>query len=157
MSRGYQARRKIHVIRVVFLDQVLYARTSLRGAKTCKIGKKRCVFGHIDKFWKERDRQIRRNASCKGFFFSNLKNTWLGCLLWVHGRAWHPVLPFEWPPGKKVGLWSDGGAWKGGSSSPTYEGGLKFLLLFLNGIFFVWAPKNRGHSVCNFKPEFEKF
>ena len=40
MSRGYQARPKIHIIRVVFQDQALYARTSFRGAKTCKIGKK---------------------------------------------------------------------------------------------------------------------
>ena len=65
MSRGYQAHPKIHVIRVVFQDQALYVRTSFRGAKTCKIGrKKRCVFGHIDKFWKEHDRQIKKNA-CK--------------------------------------------------------------------------------------------
>ena len=40
MSRGYQARPKIHVIRIVFQDQALYACTSFRGAKTCKIGKK---------------------------------------------------------------------------------------------------------------------
>ena len=40
MSRGYQARPKIHVIMVVFQDQALYARTSFRGAKTCKIRKK---------------------------------------------------------------------------------------------------------------------
>ena len=39
-QRGYQAHPKIHVIRVVFQDQALYARTSFRGAKTCKIGKK---------------------------------------------------------------------------------------------------------------------
>ena len=37
---GYQARPKIHVIRVVFQDQALYVRTVFRGAKTCKIGKK---------------------------------------------------------------------------------------------------------------------
>ena len=37
---GYQARPKIHVIRVIFQDQALYARTAFRGAKTCKIGKK---------------------------------------------------------------------------------------------------------------------
>ena len=37
---GYQARPKIHVIRVVFQDQALYACTSFRGAKMCKIGKK---------------------------------------------------------------------------------------------------------------------
>ena len=35
MSRGYQAHPKIHVIRVVFQDQAMYARTSFRGAKTC--------------------------------------------------------------------------------------------------------------------------
>ena len=37
---GYQARPKIHVIRVVFQDQALYARTLFRGVKTCKTGKK---------------------------------------------------------------------------------------------------------------------
>ena len=37
---GYHPRKKIHVIRVVFHDQAMYARTSFRGAKTCKIGKK---------------------------------------------------------------------------------------------------------------------
>ena len=41
---GYQTRPKIHVIRVVFQDQALYARISFRGAKTCKIGKKRVCF-----------------------------------------------------------------------------------------------------------------
>ena len=29
-------RKKIHVIRVVFQDQAMYARISFRGAKTCK-------------------------------------------------------------------------------------------------------------------------
>ena len=37
---GYHPCKKIHVIRVVFQDQAMYARTSFRGAKTCKIGKK---------------------------------------------------------------------------------------------------------------------
>ena len=40
MSRGVSGSSKIHVIRVVFQDQALYARTSFRGAKTCKTGKK---------------------------------------------------------------------------------------------------------------------
>ena len=40
----YQARPKIHIIRVVFQDQPLYARTSFRGAKTCKIGKRVCFW-----------------------------------------------------------------------------------------------------------------
>ena len=75
---GYQARPKIHVIRVVFQDPAMYARSSFRGAKTCKIGKKGCVFGHIDKFWKGHYRQIKKNA-CKnaylGSLVSYLKNT----------------------------------------------------------------------------------
>ena len=37
---GYQARPKIHVIRVVFQDQAMYECTSFRGEKTCKTGKK---------------------------------------------------------------------------------------------------------------------
>ena len=65
---GYHPHKKIqvHVIRVVFQDQAMYARTcsSFRGAKTCKIGKKGCVFGHIDKFWKGCDGQIKKNT-CK--------------------------------------------------------------------------------------------
>ena len=32
--------KKIHVMKVVFQDQAMYARTSFRGAKTCKIGKR---------------------------------------------------------------------------------------------------------------------
>ena len=36
----YQARPKIHVIKVVFQDKALYARTSFRGANMCRIGKK---------------------------------------------------------------------------------------------------------------------
>ena len=68
---GYQAHPKIHLIRVVFQDQALYARTSLRGTKTCKIGKKGCVFGHIDKFWKEHDRQIKKNA-CKNAYLGSI-------------------------------------------------------------------------------------
>ena len=47
MSRGYQACPKIHIIRVDFQDQALYAR------KNVQKWKKGCVFGHIDKF-KER-------------------------------------------------------------------------------------------------------
>ena len=67
---GYQARPKIHVIRVVFQNQALYTRTSLRDTKTCKIGKKGCVFGHIDKFWKEHDRQIKN--ACKNVYLGSI-------------------------------------------------------------------------------------
>ena len=41
MSRGYWAHPKSHIIRVVFQDQAMYERSSFRGAKTCKNGKKR--------------------------------------------------------------------------------------------------------------------
>ena len=71
MSRGYQARPKIQVIRVVFQDQALYTRTSFRGAKTCKIGKKGVFFGHIDKFGKEYDGQIKKNA-CKNAYLGSI-------------------------------------------------------------------------------------
>ena len=72
----YQAHPKIHVIRVVLQDQALYARTSFRGAKTCKIGKKGCVFGHIDKFWKEHNMQIKKMHAKMHIYglFSYLKN-----------------------------------------------------------------------------------
>ena len=64
---GYQARPKIHVIRVVFQDQALYARTSFRG-ENVQNRKKGCIFGH---FWREHDRQIKKNAC---------KNTYLGSI-----------------------------------------------------------------------------
>ena len=41
------------------------------GVKMCKIGKKGCVFGHIDNFWKEHDGQIKKNTC---------KNMYLGCI-----------------------------------------------------------------------------
>ena len=41
---GYNPRKKIHVFRVVFQDQAIYPRISFRGAKPCKIWKKRGVF-----------------------------------------------------------------------------------------------------------------
>ena len=68
---GYQARPKIHVIRVVFQDQAMYACTAFSGAETCKIGKKGVSFGHIDKFWKGHDRQIKKNA-CKNEYVGSI-------------------------------------------------------------------------------------
>ena len=51
----------------------MYARTSFRGAKTCKIGGgEGYVFCHIDKFWKDMTHKLRKNA-CEnaylGFIF----------------------------------------------------------------------------------------
>ena len=96
---GYHPRKKIHVIRVVFQDKAMYARTSFRGAKTCKIGKKVC-FGHIDKFWKGHDGQIKKNTC---------KNTYLGSIF-IHEKYVLRVcfespftrmissLKYKWPP-----------------------------------------------------------
>ena len=49
----------------------MYARTSFRGAKMCKIRKKRYVFGHIDKFWKGHDAQIKKNT-CKNAYLGSI-------------------------------------------------------------------------------------
>ena len=101
MSRGYQARLKIHIIRVVFQDQALYARTSFRGAKTCKIGKKGAflVITNFGKDMTDKLRKMHAKTHIEGLF-SYLKNMWLGCFLCDHGQAWYPLLPFEYPPRK---------------------------------------------------------
>ena len=65
---GYQARPKIHVIRVVFQDQALYVRTSFRGEKNVQNWKKGCIFGHLDKFWKGHDGQIKKKCMQKRVF-----------------------------------------------------------------------------------------
>ena len=57
---GYQARPKIHVIRVVFQDQALYARTAFRGAKTCKIGKKGVFLVIETNFGKDMTDKLRK-------------------------------------------------------------------------------------------------
>ena len=62
--------KESHVIRVVFRDQAMYAHTSFRGAKTCKIGKG-CAIGHTDKFWKGHDGQIEKNA-CKKVYLGSI-------------------------------------------------------------------------------------
>ena len=85
---GYHPRKKIHVIRVVFQDKAMYARTSFRGAKTCKIGKKGCVFSHIDKFWKGHDGQIKKNTC---------KNTYLGSIFIHEKYVFRPRVCFESP------------------------------------------------------------
>ena len=44
---GYQARPKIHVIRVVFQDQALYARVHCLGVQKCaKVEKRVCFWSH---------------------------------------------------------------------------------------------------------------
>ena len=41
---AYHPHKKNHIIRVVLQDQAMYARTSLSGAKTCKIFFKKVCF-----------------------------------------------------------------------------------------------------------------
>ena len=41
---GYHPRKKIHVIRVVFQDQAMYAHTSFRGAKNLQNFKRVCFW-----------------------------------------------------------------------------------------------------------------
>ena len=70
----------------------MYARTSFKGAKTCKIGKKRCAFGHIDKFWKGHDRQIKKNA-CKNAYLGSIfiPEKYVIRVLFV--RPWTSLIP----------------------------------------------------------------
>ena len=100
---GYQAHPKIHVIRFVFQDQAMYARTSFRGAKACKIGKKGVFLVIQTNFGKNMTGKLRKMhaKTCIQSLFSYLKNMWLGCFLWVHGRAWYPLLHSSGHPGEK--------------------------------------------------------
>ena len=62
---GYHPRKKIHVIRVVFQDRAMYPRTSFRGAKTCKIGKKGVFLVIVTNFGKDMMDKLRKtHAKC---------------------------------------------------------------------------------------------
>ena len=52
---------KIQIIRVVFQDEAMYARTLFRGAKTCKIGKEGVFLAMLTSFEKT-DGQIKKNT-----------------------------------------------------------------------------------------------
>ena len=60
---GYHPRKKIHVIRVVFQDKAMYARTSFRGAKTCKIGKKGVFLVILTNFWMDITLKLRKTLA----------------------------------------------------------------------------------------------
>ena len=70
MSRGCQARPKIHVIRVVFRTRHCTRVHHLGVQKRAKLGKRVC-FGHRDKFWKGHDEQIKKNA-CKNAYLRSI-------------------------------------------------------------------------------------
>ena len=67
--------KKNHVIRVVFQNQAMYARTSFRGAKTCKIGKK----GMFLVIWQILERTWRTNLRKKRVFRVYF-HTWKICV-----------------------------------------------------------------------------
>ena len=56
---GYHLHKKYH-IRIVFQDQAMYVRTSFRGAKSCKIRKKRMCFCHSCKFGKNLMKKLKK-------------------------------------------------------------------------------------------------
>ena len=68
---GCHPLKKIHVIRVVFQDQAMYARTLYRVQKRAKLKKKSMFLGRIDQFWKGHDGQIKKNSR---------KNAYLGSI-----------------------------------------------------------------------------
>ena len=61
--------KKNHVIRVVFQDKAMYERTSFRGAKTYKIGKKGVFLAISTNFGKDMTDKLRK---------THAKNTYLG-------------------------------------------------------------------------------
>ena len=67
---GYHPRKTKHVIRVVFQDQAMYARTSFRGAKTSKIGKKGVFLAMVINFGK-RWRKIKKKT-CKNAYLGSI-------------------------------------------------------------------------------------
>ena len=67
----------------------MYARTLFRGAKTCKIGERGCVFGHCDQLWK--GRLTNKKTACK--------KAYLGSIFIMISS-----LKCKWPPGVFSGV-----------------------------------------------------
>ena len=57
---GYHPCKKIHVIRVVFQDQTMYACTSFKGANTCKTGKKGVFLVKVTNFGKDMTDKLQK-------------------------------------------------------------------------------------------------
>ena len=55
---GYHPRKKIHIIRVLFQDQAMYARTSFRGEKNMQ--KKGYVLDILTNFGKDMTHKLRK-------------------------------------------------------------------------------------------------
>ena len=67
----------------------------------CKNGKKGCIFGHSDKFWKGHDGQIKKNA-CKNAYLGSIfipeKYVFRVCFDSPFTRM-ISSLKYKWPPG----------------------------------------------------------
>ena len=106
---GYHPRKKIHVIRVVFQDQAMYARTFLGVQKRAKLGKKGYVFGHMTNFGKNMTDKLKKNAYKKaylGSIFISEKYVFRVCFESPFTRI-ISNLKYKWPPGIIVFPFSD--------------------------------------------------
>ena len=103
---GYHPCKKIHLIRVVFQDQAMYARTSFRGAKTCKIGKKGMFLVIWQILGKDMTDKIKKNA-CKNAYLGSIfipeKYVFRVCSE-ILLRRWYPTWNTSGPPGSSVSL-----------------------------------------------------
>ena len=100
---GYHPRKKIHVIRVVFQDQVMYAHTSFRGAKMCKIGKKGVFLVRLTNFGKDVMGKLRKiHAETRlGSIFMPEKYVFRVCFESPFTRM-ISSLKYKWPPREKI-------------------------------------------------------
>ena len=60
--------------------------------------KKGCVFGHTDKFWKEHDRQIKKNA-CKNAYLGSIFIPEKYVIRVLFASPWTSLIP---PPAIRV-------------------------------------------------------
>ena len=123
--------------------------------------KKGCVFGHIDKFWKEHHGQIKKNA-CKNAYLGSFfipKKYMIRVLFVSPWTSLIPLLPFEWPPGapfvatmalslvfhiKEVVIWQKQKKW------------IKHLISFSNYSLWIFSLKLQfHHQILTFYPLFQ--
>ena len=105
-----------HVIRVVFQDQAMYARTSFRGAKTSKIGKKGVFLAMVINFgkrWRKIKKKTYKNAYL-GSIFIPRKYVFRVCFESPFTRM-ISNLKYKWPP------------WAKSTGKPNFSGGFKIM------------------------------
>ena len=60
VKKNKKKKKNIHVIRVVFQDQAMYARTSFRGAKRAKLGEKSMFLVILTNFEEDMTHKLRK-------------------------------------------------------------------------------------------------